>query len=134
MSYAEKLKDPRWQKKRLKILERDNWTCQICHSTRKMLTVHHTYYDIRLDPWDYPDYSLKTLCESCHDIEQKKVDSWLASTNKLLYDLPMLSNNYTRIYKILSEPTLIPDLISLYRDEGKWEETLHYLREKANEE
>ena len=26
--YSEKLKDPRLQKKRLQILERDNWTCQ----------------------------------------------------------------------------------------------------------
>ena len=26
MSYSDKLKDPRWQRKRLEIFERDNWT------------------------------------------------------------------------------------------------------------
>lgn len=35
-TYAEKLKDPRWQKRRLEIFERDDWTCQfekvICRS------------------------------------------------------------------------------------------------------
>ena len=30
MGYSEKLKDPRWQKKRLEILERDNFRCQYC--------------------------------------------------------------------------------------------------------
>jgi len=30
VTYAEKLKDPRWQKKRLEIMERDEWTCQWC--------------------------------------------------------------------------------------------------------
>ena len=26
-TYKQKLKDPRWQKKRLKVLERDDWKC-----------------------------------------------------------------------------------------------------------
>lgn len=29
MTYAEKLKDPRWQKKRLRILERDAFACHM---------------------------------------------------------------------------------------------------------
>jgi len=28
LTYSEKLKDPRWQKKRLEILSRDNFTCE----------------------------------------------------------------------------------------------------------
>lgn len=31
MTYSQKLRDPRWQKKRLEILERDSFTCQHCH-------------------------------------------------------------------------------------------------------
>jgi hypothetical protein len=27
--YSDKLKDPRWQKKRLQIMERDNWCCLV---------------------------------------------------------------------------------------------------------
>lgn len=40
-SYAEKLRDPRWQKKRLKIFERDGWACQDCRSTTNTLNLHH---------------------------------------------------------------------------------------------
>ena len=65
MTYSQKLRDPRWQKLRLRILERDNWTCQSCRSTTKTLQVHHLYYAKR-DPWDYPDSCYQTLCEDCH--------------------------------------------------------------------
>ena len=68
-TYMEKLKDPRWQKKRLKVMERDEWECRSCESTEKTLHVHHTYYEDGKDPWDYPASSLVTLCESCHEEE-----------------------------------------------------------------
>lgn len=68
MSYAEKLKDPRWQKKRLEILERDGWQCQGCGQQSKMLSVHHSYYTWGMNPWDYPNDSLFAVCENCHGI------------------------------------------------------------------
>jgi 5-methylcytosine-specific restriction endonuclease McrA len=64
MTYKEKLQDPRWQKKRLSILKRDNWTCQICHSTEKTLTVHHFKYS--KNPWDTTNNFLLTVCKNCH--------------------------------------------------------------------
>lgn len=30
-NYAEKLRDPRWQKLRLQVMERDEWMCEICY-------------------------------------------------------------------------------------------------------
>ena len=70
--YFQKLKDPRWQKLRLEVFERDNWTCQGCNDTERTLHVHHKYYifDGR-EPWDYPIDLLITLCESCHEDEKE---------------------------------------------------------------
>lgn len=65
-AYWEKLKDPRWQKKRLEIMERDKFTCQHCWSTEKTLNVHHKFYKKKAEPWDYEDWQLITLCEDCH--------------------------------------------------------------------
>lgn len=31
------------------------------------LHVHHTYYQINLKPWEYPNSSLQTLCWVCHE-------------------------------------------------------------------
>jgi hypothetical protein len=71
MTYQEKLKDPRWQKKRLLILERDGWLCQQCRLGTETLHVHHKYYLPKSDPWDYPDCALVTLCETCHKDEEE---------------------------------------------------------------
>lgn len=68
-TYSQKLKDPRWQKKRLEILSRDKFTCQACADSESTLHVHHLFYVRGVDPWDYEDFALVTLCESCHASE-----------------------------------------------------------------
>lgn len=69
-TYSEQLKDPRWQRKRLEIMDRDGWACRRCNSTTKTLNVHHIEYFGRLEPWNYPDHMLITLCEDDHEIEE----------------------------------------------------------------
>ena len=71
-TYAEKLKDPRWQKKRLKVLERDKWTCKECGDKENTLNVHHLKYAKSGNPWDTPIKDLQTLCEKCHEGERGK--------------------------------------------------------------
>lgn len=70
--YAAKLKNPKWQKKRLQILGRDKFTCKLCGDTETTLHVHHKYYENGCDPWEYPNTALVTLCEHCH----KEVEDW----------------------------------------------------------
>lgn len=67
MTYAEQLKDPRWQKKRLKIMERDNFACVACGNTKRELHVHHGVYIKGLLAWEYELKYLHTLCNLCHD-------------------------------------------------------------------
>ncbi|MFC1492059.1 HNH endonuclease [Nitrospinota bacterium] len=71
-SYYEQLKHPRWQKKRLAILERAGFECEDCGSGEKMLHVHHSYYEKSLAPWDYPAESLHCLCVDCHKKAQDR--------------------------------------------------------------
>lgn len=68
MKYFEKLKDPRWQRKRLEIFQRDDFTCQSCGSKNKTLHAHHLCYFKGHDPWDYDNFFIITLCEDCHEI------------------------------------------------------------------
>jgi len=72
MDYSQKLKDPRWQKKRLKIFERDGWACRYCKNETKSLEVHHLRYTIP-DPWDENDSNLVTLCDDCHRLQAGKI-------------------------------------------------------------
>jgi hypothetical protein len=75
-TYSEKLRDPRWQKKRLKILERDHWTCVYCASSDKTLDVHHSVYGRGVDPWDANDYFLITTCTDCHKQVELASEKW----------------------------------------------------------
>lgn len=60
--YFELLKSPKWQRKRLEIMDRDDFACVRCDERESELQVHHAYYEANRDPWDYPDESLSTLC------------------------------------------------------------------------
>lgn len=72
-SYAEKLKDPRWQRRRLEVMERAQFKCDRCASAEKSLHVHHRYYRKGAAPWEYCDETLECLCETCHETETSRV-------------------------------------------------------------
>lgn len=64
-----KYKDPRWQKMRLEVLNRDGFKCQMCGSAEKTLHVHHLSYSGIDNPWDIHPNLLITLCVECHEVE-----------------------------------------------------------------
>lgn len=82
--YSEKRRDPRWQRRRLEIMERDKFTCQHCRATDKPLNVHHKFYEKGRMPWEYLDYALITLCEDCHKEEPARVAEVVAVLVPLL--------------------------------------------------
>lgn len=82
-SYSDKLRDPRWQRMRLQIMERDRFHCVECGSGDNTLNVHHGCYLPGLAPWEYEAHLLHTVCESCHERAQDA----LAVVHKLLGSL-----------------------------------------------
>jgi hypothetical protein len=67
-NYSDLLKDPRWQKKRLEILQRDNFKCMLCGDETTSLNIHHKEYVNDKKPWEYENITLITICENCHYI------------------------------------------------------------------
>ena len=138
MKYSEKLKDPRWQKKRLEVFERDGWTCRKCKDKETMLCVHHLRYIHGKEPWDYPLENFLTLCQSCHDFEyevRKDYESDLlemikekgfladevysicvAFMNAVIIESPQFTARL--IEKTLSNKAIMRDLAASYK---KWE-------------
>jgi len=66
--YYEKLKDPRWQKKRLEIMGRSNFKCENCGDSKTELHVHHIKYEYGKNPWEYDEDDLIALCSECHKV------------------------------------------------------------------
>lgn len=99
MTYAQKLRDPRWQEKRLRVLDRDKFKCQRCPNDKREVQVHHFDYLSFIDPWDYPMDMLITLCDVCHDKEKLrwKAEFYLLNSLRmkgfLVEDLTRLSCN-----------------------------------------
>lgn len=79
MSYARQLKDPRWQKRRLQLMEAAHWTCRYCGAKDKPLHIHHLAYHRQTLPWDYADALLVVLCEDCH-LERQEAEARLHGT------------------------------------------------------
>jgi hypothetical protein len=75
MTYLAKLKDPRWQKKRLECFQAAGWKCERCHSGTKPLNAHHRQYRPGREPWEYELGELVCLCEDCHAREHNKVSA-----------------------------------------------------------
>lgn len=68
MDYKTQLKHPKWQKKRLEIMQRDNFKCTICGCDDKQLHIHHLYYLPNTKIWDYDNEGMKTVCYEHHEI------------------------------------------------------------------
>jgi len=70
-TYTELLKRPLWRQKRKQILNRDNKRCLHCNNN-KNLHIHHRQYQFNtnknsmINPWEYDNKYLITLCKTCH--------------------------------------------------------------------
>lgn len=71
MNYRQQLADPRWQKRRLEILNISNWECSNCGNSAEQLHVHHPRYIKGRMAWEYADDELEALCKTCHEQHHK---------------------------------------------------------------
>lgn len=75
MSYADQLKHPSWQRRRLERLSLANWECENCGDKSTTLHVHHRQYFKGRMAWEYDDLELAVLCDPCHTAEHADLDT-----------------------------------------------------------
>jgi len=112
MTYAEKLKDPRWQKRKGEILLRDNHTCRSCGAENITLHAHHIFYMPDTDPWDYNDDALITYCEICHNTEHLIGNTLQGYLLELIQQNPLMVHMVAQMC-VLTEK--IPDFTTALR-------------------
>lgn len=138
MTYAEKLKDPRWQKKRLEILNRDGFKCTRCESEKKTLHVHHLYYNKGFEPWEARSEHLETLCEDCHQQETDVIKGALYGFGEALKrhgatskDMMLLTNILNDMDKIDKAAPLV--MMHILLDKKMYASAVKKLKGLANE-
>lgn len=114
-TYYELLKHPKWQEKRLRIMERAGFKCEWCERGDVTLHVHHTFYEKSAAPWEYPDASLVCLCESCHE-DAERVN---ARIKKLAGSIAITTDGYVGLLRLEGYlQATIAD--AAYSEEGIW--------------
>jgi hypothetical protein len=99
-NYLDQYKDPRWQKKRLEIMKRDEFSCQSCNDTESTLNVHHRVpYRKNIKIWDYENDELITLCENCH----KEITEYIRISYTILMGRCWNADSAMEMYRIMSE-------------------------------
>jgi len=88
-NYLDKLKDPRWQRKRLEVMQRDNFTCFDTGIKDEPLNVHHCHYS-KGGPWETPTELLMTLTEDAHKKRQRLENRGKIALAKIFTRLPNL--------------------------------------------
>ncbi len=101
-TYAELLRDPRWQQRRLRVLDAGGWKCEECGAKCRELHVHHGYYGKGMKPWEYPDDTLHVLCDECHKIAEELLTDIRRRIGSLKF--PGLS----RLLEFLEQPVVRP--------------------------
>lgn len=69
LTFAEQIKHPNWQKKRLEVMEDAGFECESCGTKEVTLNIHHKRYVKGRMYWDYTREELACLCEDCHKQE-----------------------------------------------------------------
>jgi len=83
MTYYEQIKSPLWQRKRLEVLEANDFQCQTCLSVDEELHIHHPLYRRGAMIWEYKVSELQCLCHKCHK-EVHAIDERLKQSMALL--------------------------------------------------
>ncbi len=74
VTYSDLLKHPKWQQRRLRVLERAGFACERCSNAERELHAHHKHYIRGHKPWEYEDALLECLCETCHTEAHANLD------------------------------------------------------------
>lgn len=98
MNYAEQLKHPHWQRRRLEVLNSAGFTCVRCGNADRQLHAHHKVYIRGRMAWDYPDTLLECLCDACHDKAHEQKDRLdLVVAKHPTSELPVLARLFDRL-------------------------------------
>jgi hypothetical protein len=146
--YLDKFKDPRWQKKRLQLLELHNWKCDDCNNTENELHVHHRFYIKGREPWEYDNDVFQVLCSDCHSMKHKKINNKhylklinLIEDNDIEFDLitelegiieSCIANNYVGFLGLLNKIFNDPYIEKIKQDiEDYWDSKINEYKENG---
>ena len=102
-TYAEKLKDPRWQEFRKKCFDHHGRTCTECGEDKtrgEHHHIHHKRYFRDLEPWEYSMDDVTVICRECHEEIHEAEQKW---RDIIRQSRPSLAFHFTYLADCLAE-------------------------------
>lgn len=107
-------------------MQRDGFKCRACGDDKNTLHIHHIRYLRGRDPWEYKDFYLVTLCETCHQAEEDEIKGVLTAASltnikkePVFNDTPrgsLMRRDYELKEKLKAPGISTPDLINLLKE------------------
>lgn len=92
-----------WQRRRLRVLELADFTCQRCGACDTQLHAHHKVYVRGGRLWEYADHLLECLCDPCHDtVHAQKTKLELVLAQHPSARLPAITKLMAKLGAVLS--------------------------------
>ena len=130
--YSKKLLDPRWQKLRLEVMQKNEFHCEMCGDGENTLHIHHKAYFKDHEPWDYYHEQLAVLCEHCHDVISSFDElKWICSYSQM--DGPQGRKDATFLLAGFFGVSYEGILTITCMDDTKHHRTLYGIGSKAND-
>lgn len=104
MNYSDQIHLPKWQRLRLRVMERDQWLCTECGNGERELHVHHKYYIKDRPIWKYPISALLTLCDKCHKDEHHYDSRAVMRSAKNLHDEKRIEHLASLFMRYMTDP------------------------------
>lgn len=128
-SFWAQYRDPRWQRKRLEVMEEDDFKCACCGSQDKSLNVHHITYPKGRPIWEA--IGLVTLCEDCHRIQHHVIDELKSAISRCDKESLKLLLEVSSLIDV--DDTEALDAIRMAIDAVRAKQRAEYNRIKLNE-
>lgn len=121
LSYYAQLKHPKWQRKRLEVLEAAGFSCVRCSDADSTLHVHHKRYVKGRMAWEYANAELAALCEACHGYEHEEEESRKHLLSLLGYAGPLTASEFFAygagaLFHHVRDDLELYSLVDAYRD------------------
>ena len=125
------MKSKKWKRIRNRILDRDNFTCQYCGSTRErqFLHINHT----NGNPKDHTEKNLEVICAACHKIVHSGLWAMSFKTVDVYEKSKFNQNEIVRITGEMREKGKSDDEIIEFlglKKKVPWKQDLNYLSSK----
>ena len=126
MTYAQQLRHPKWEQRRLQVIEKAGSRCECCgnfgindgETSEVRFEIHHGYYTPGLMAWEYPDDVLYCLCPECHKDVQESMERAQYELAKRQLKLRMIIRDLINNYEIRPDRT---DSINHFHQTRKFE-------------